>query len=76
MQQFVATPLWSRPQAVKSWEYYLGGRAADHYAAPARTPELVRALVDNPRQADVEVTYYGSLDRFLSRTVPFEVTAP
>jgi acetyl esterase/lipase len=40
MQQFVATPLWSRPQAVKSWEYYLGGKPADAYAAPARAVDL------------------------------------
>lgn len=35
-----ATPLWSRPQARKSWEYYLGGREADQYAAPARAEDL------------------------------------
>ena len=40
MQQFVATPLWSRPQAIRSWEMYLGGRTADHYAAPARREDL------------------------------------
>jgi acetyl esterase/lipase len=40
MQAFVGTPLWSRPQAIKSWEYYLGGKAADHYAAPARREDL------------------------------------
>jgi acetyl esterase/lipase len=40
MQQFVDTPLWSRPQAVKSWEHYLGGKPADSYAAPARAVDL------------------------------------
>lgn len=40
MQAFVGTPLWSRPQAVKSWEYYLGGKPADGYAAPARNDDL------------------------------------
>lgn len=40
MQQFVATPLWSRPQAVRSWEMYLGGQEADQYAAPARATDL------------------------------------
>jgi acetyl esterase/lipase len=40
MQQFLATPLWSRPQAIRSWEMYLGGRPADHYAAPARREDL------------------------------------
>ena len=40
MQAFVDTPLWSRPQAVKSWEYYLGGKPADCYAAPARAVDL------------------------------------
>lgn len=40
MTAFVDTPLWSRPQAVKSWEYYLGGKPADCYAAPARAEDL------------------------------------
>ena len=40
MQAFVGTPLWSRPQAIKSWEYYLAGRPADSYAAPARATDL------------------------------------
>lgn len=34
------TAVWNRPNAVLSWEYYLGGREADGYAAPARTSEL------------------------------------
>lgn len=40
MTAYVDTPMWSRVQAVKSWEYYLGGRPADGYAAPARTEDL------------------------------------
>ena len=40
MQAFVNTPMWSRPQAVQSWELYLGGKAADGYAAPARMADL------------------------------------
>jgi acetyl esterase len=40
MRDFTATPLWSRPQAVRSWEYYLAGQEADHYAAPARRLDL------------------------------------
>ena len=40
MRSFVDTPLWSRPQAVKSWEYYLGGRKADSWAAPTRAEDL------------------------------------
>jgi acetyl esterase/lipase len=40
MRSFVDTPLWSLPQAIKSWEYYLGGRPADGYAAPARREDL------------------------------------
>jgi acetyl esterase len=35
-----AMPLWSRPQARRSWELYLGGRPADAYAAPARAEDL------------------------------------
>ena len=34
------TPLWSRPQARRSWEHYLGGQEADQYAAPARATDL------------------------------------
>lgn len=40
MRAFLGTPLWSRPQAVRSWEHYLGGRPADGYAAPARATGL------------------------------------
>jgi len=41
MAQFVDTPLWSRPQARKSWELYLRGSAdVSPYAAPARAPDL------------------------------------
>jgi acetyl esterase len=40
MRSFVATPLWSRPQAELSWTYYLAGQQADGYAAPARTEDL------------------------------------
>ena len=43
MQQFTDTPMWHRPNAIKSWQYYLG---EDHrgetspYAAPARATDL------------------------------------
>jgi len=40
MTAFTNTPMWARPQAVKSWEYYLGGKPADGYAAPARMEDL------------------------------------
>ncbi|MET3962315.1 acetyl esterase [Marmoricola sp. OAE513] len=40
MKAFDGTPMWSRVQAVKSWEYYLGGKPADAYAAPARMDDL------------------------------------
>jgi acetyl esterase/lipase len=44
MQQFHDTPMWSRPSAVKSWEWYLGdayGRAdVSPYAAPARATDV------------------------------------
>ncbi|MFL6172262.1 MAG: alpha/beta hydrolase [Marmoricola sp.] len=40
MRTFVDTPLWSRKQASRSWELYLGGRPADQYAAPARATDL------------------------------------
>jgi acetyl esterase len=40
MRQFVDTPMWSRPQAIRSWELYLAGAEADQYAAPARAEDL------------------------------------
>ncbi|RNL77533.1 alpha/beta hydrolase [Nocardioides marmorisolisilvae] len=40
MTAFTNTPMWARPQAIKSWEYYLGGQQADQYAAPARAEDL------------------------------------
>lgn len=40
MVAFTNTPMWARPQAVKSWAYYLGGKQADGYAAPARMEDL------------------------------------
>ncbi len=44
MRQFVDSPLWNRPLAVKSWEYYLGDLAGTDdvpiYAAPARATDL------------------------------------
>jgi len=40
MVAFTDTPMWSRVQAIKSWEYYLGGKPADRYAAPARAGDL------------------------------------
>jgi acetyl esterase/lipase len=40
MRAFVDTPMWSRPQAIQSWELYLAGAAADGYAAPARMADL------------------------------------
>lgn len=46
MREFVDTPLWSRPNAELSWDFYLGQgyqRGADDipiYAAPARAQDL------------------------------------
>jgi acetyl esterase/lipase len=44
MQRFHDTPMWSRPQAERSWEWYLGaayGRDdVSPYAAPARATDL------------------------------------
>jgi acetyl esterase/lipase len=44
MQTFVDTPMWSRPAAEKSWEWYLGDLwgTADipYHAAPARAEDL------------------------------------
>ena len=44
MREFVDSPLWNRPLAVKSWEFYLGDLARSDsvpfYAAPARATDL------------------------------------
>lgn len=46
MQRFVDTPMWNRPNAELSWDYYLGDRyrrGADdvpYHAAPARAEDL------------------------------------
>lgn len=44
MQQFVDTPLWSRPKAILSWRHYLGSLAGQQhvpaYAAAARAQVL------------------------------------
>jgi acetyl esterase len=42
MQTFVDTPLWNRPNAVISWQFYLGDDRSDvsPYAAPARATDL------------------------------------
>ena len=41
MQAFTDTPLWNRPNAVKSWEWYLGGATdVSPYASPSIAPDL------------------------------------
>lgn len=44
MQRFHDTPMWSRPQAEQSWEWYLGDANARNdvspYAAPARATDV------------------------------------
>ncbi len=42
MRTFVDTPLWNRPNAVISWQFYLGDDRSDvsPYAAPARATDL------------------------------------
>ncbi len=42
MRAFVDTPMWSRPQAERSWQYYLGDDRSDvsPYAAPSRATDL------------------------------------
>jgi acetyl esterase/lipase len=46
MRQFVDTPLWNRPNAIRSWSWYLGSDDApgsddvSYYAAPARCEDL------------------------------------
>ena len=44
MVQFTDTPMWHRPNAIKSWQYYLGDKAGggdvSYYAAPARATDL------------------------------------
>src|SRR6516165_2294694 len=44
MRRFIDTPMWSRPAAEKSWEWYLGDAWGTNdvspYAAPARATDL------------------------------------
>ncbi|WP_406284335.1 alpha/beta hydrolase [Embleya sp. NBC_00896] len=40
MREFDATPLWNRPQAALSWQYYLAGAEPTAYAAPARAEDV------------------------------------
>jgi acetyl esterase/lipase len=42
MQTFVDTPMWHRPNAVISWQFYLGDDRSEvsPYAAPARATDL------------------------------------
>jgi acetyl esterase len=44
MQRFLDTPMWSRPQAVQSWQWYLGDAYGTDdvspYAAPARATDV------------------------------------
>ncbi len=44
MREFVETPIWNRPLAEKSWQYYLGDLSGSDdvpaYAAPARATDL------------------------------------
>jgi acetyl esterase len=40
MRAYTDTPVWNRPNAVLSWQYYLGGQRPGPYAAPARADNL------------------------------------
>jgi acetyl esterase/lipase len=40
MLAYTDTPVWNRPNAVLSWQYYLAGQPAGPYAAPARAESL------------------------------------
>jgi acetyl esterase/lipase len=40
MRAYTDTPVWNRPNAVLSWQYYLGGQQPSAYAAPARAENL------------------------------------
>jgi acetyl esterase len=40
MRAYTDTPVWNRPNAALSWQYYLGGQQPSHYAAPARAGHL------------------------------------
>jgi acetyl esterase/lipase len=46
MRAFVDTPLWNRPNAVLSWEYYLGAGVTE--VSPYASPALAEDLRDLP----------------------------
>lgn len=40
MRTYTDTPVWHRPNAILSWQYYLAGQEPTAYAAPARADDL------------------------------------
>jgi acetyl esterase/lipase len=40
MRAYTDTPVWNRPNAILSWQYYLGGQEPNPYAAPGRAEDL------------------------------------
>lgn len=40
MRTYTDTPVWNRPNAILSWQYYLGGQQPTSYAAPSRASDL------------------------------------
>ncbi|MBI1350369.1 MAG: alpha/beta hydrolase fold domain-containing protein [Actinomycetales bacterium] len=62
-QAIVDVGIWDRAGNVEAWEWYLGGQAADGYAAPARAEDLSGLP---PTFIDV-----GDQDMFLDEDVAF-----
>jgi acetyl esterase/lipase len=62
-QEIVDIGIWDRDGNVQAWEWYLGGKPADQYAAPARAEELAGLP---PAFIDV-----GTVDMFRDEDIAF-----
>lgn len=62
-QEITDVGVWDRAGNIQAWEWYLGGKPADQYAAPARAEDLSGLP---PAFIDV-----GSVDLFLDEDITF-----
>ncbi|HEY0533644.1 MAG TPA: alpha/beta hydrolase [Actinoplanes sp.] len=62
-QEIVDIGIWDRAGNIQAWEWYLGGKPADHYAAPTRAEDLAGLP---PAFIDV-----GTVDMFRDEDIAF-----
>lgn len=76
MRTYADTPVWDRPSAVLSWQYYLGGQQPTGYAAPARAEDLTAlppAYVDVCQYDPLRDEGIGYAQRLAQAGVPVEL---